>query len=242
MNDYEGTDREPLSLHRYLYVYSDPANRIDPSGNDSLADLNVAQGIIGELSSTLNTVTNALQTINRVRGTVDLVLNVYQVINTLATGGVGALISGLPQFNPLDSKINIDDALASFAQNSGKALALAALQPIMVEKIVEYFTARNPAFIVYMPLPSPSIPLVPTPLKIKGIPVKLYFGGGRGQGGRLIGIGMVKNQDSRDPNLQIFRMHYHEFHFGAGSGRTSGDLVPPWQDGLFHYHIPTPSQ
>jgi len=239
MDAYEGTDRDPFSLHKYLYASGNPAEKADPSGNDSLADLSVAQGIMEDLASTLNTITNALQTINRVKGTVDLVVNIYQVLNTLATGGVSAIVASLPNFNPLSEGINIDDALASLAQNSAKALGLAALQPLMIEKVVEYFNAKDPAFILYMPLPSPSI-LIGTPLKIKGIPLKLFFGGGRGQGGRLLGIGMLKNQSYRDPNLQIFRMDYHEFHFAPGSNQTSDDLVPPWQDGLFHYHVPNP--
>jgi hypothetical protein len=32
MDDYEGVNAEPLSLHKYLYVYSNPVNGIDPSG------------------------------------------------------------------------------------------------------------------------------------------------------------------------------------------------------------------
>ncbi|MDR2981343.1 MAG: cadherin-like domain-containing protein [Puniceicoccales bacterium] len=32
MDDYQGNNREPLSLHKYLYVHGDPVNGIDPSG------------------------------------------------------------------------------------------------------------------------------------------------------------------------------------------------------------------
>jgi RHS repeat-associated protein len=35
MDSYEGNSREPLSLHKYLYVRANPINRIDPSGLDS---------------------------------------------------------------------------------------------------------------------------------------------------------------------------------------------------------------
>ena len=240
MDDYEGVDREPFSLHKYLYVSSNPVGMVDPSGNDGLIDLSAAQGILEELAGTLNTITDTLQTINRVRGTVDLVANIWQVVNTLATGGASSLLVGLPTFDQLAKGIDIEAALSSLAQNGARALGLAALQPIMLEKVVEYFNAKDPAFTVYMPLPSPSI-LIGTPLKVKGIPVKLFFGGGANQGGRLLGIGMLKNQSFRDPNLQIFRMDYHEFHFPPGSLGGPNDLVPPWTDGPFHYHIPVPN-
>ena len=225
MDDYEGVDREPFSLHKYLYVSSNPVGMVDPSGNDGLIDLSAAQGILEELAGTLNTITDTLQTINRVRGTVDLVANIWQVVNTLATGGASSLLVGLPTFDQLAKGIDIEAALSSLAQNGARALGLAALQPIMLEKVVEYFNAKDPAFILYMPLPSPSI-LIGTPLKVKGIPVKLFFGGGANQGGRLLGIGMLKNQSFRDPNLQIFRMDYHEFHFPPGSLGGPNDLVP----------------
>jgi RHS repeat-associated protein len=240
MDDYEGVDREPSSLHKYLYVSLNPIGMVDPSGNDGLIDLSAAQGILEELAGTLNTITNTLQTINRVRGTIDLVANIWQVVNTLTTGGASALIAGLPTFDPLAAKIDIEAALSSLAANGAKALGLAALQPSILEKVVEYFNAKDPAFILYMPLPSPSI-LIGTPLKVKGIPVKLFFGGGANQGGRLLGIGMLKNQSFRDPNLQIFRMDYHEFPFPPGSPGGPKDLVPPWTDGPFHYHIPVPN-
>lgn len=85
-----------------------------------------------------------------------------------------------------------------------------------------------------MPLPSPNL-LIGTPLKIKGIPLKLYFGGAGAFAGRLLGLGMIKNQNAQHPYLQFFRMDYHSFHGGG-----PGDLVPPWTDGPFHYHIPVP--
>ena len=212
---------------------------VDPTGNDSLIDLSAAQGIIQDLSSTLTTITNTLQTINRVKGTIDLVANIWQVVNALATGGVSSLFVGLPTFDPFANKIDIEAALASLAQNGAKALLLAAEQPIMLEKVIEYFSAKNPAFILYMPLPSPRF-LLGTPLKVKGIPVKLFFGGGKRHFGRLLGIGMLKNANSQDPNLQIFRMDYHTFHFTEDTIQDSDDLVQPWQDGPFHFHIPRP--
>jgi len=36
MDSYEGNNPDPASLHKYLYGAVDPANRIDPSGHDTL--------------------------------------------------------------------------------------------------------------------------------------------------------------------------------------------------------------
>jgi RHS repeat-associated protein len=37
MDSFEGRSQDPLSLHKYLYASSDPINRLDPVGNDSIA-------------------------------------------------------------------------------------------------------------------------------------------------------------------------------------------------------------
>jgi RHS repeat-associated protein len=39
MDSFEGTKEDPLSLRKYSYCVGDPANRIDPSGNESLVSL-----------------------------------------------------------------------------------------------------------------------------------------------------------------------------------------------------------
>jgi RHS repeat-associated protein len=48
---YEGDREDPLSLHKYLYVRDDPVNRIDPSGNDDIADVLAVISIGGILDS-----------------------------------------------------------------------------------------------------------------------------------------------------------------------------------------------
>jgi RHS repeat-associated protein len=42
---FEGDPQAPASLHKYLYASADPASRIDPSGNESLADVAVSFAI-----------------------------------------------------------------------------------------------------------------------------------------------------------------------------------------------------
>lgn len=45
MDEYEGLRSDPPSLHKYLYVGADPINRVDPSGEFSLIELNIVQKI-----------------------------------------------------------------------------------------------------------------------------------------------------------------------------------------------------
>lgn len=42
MDGYEGSNRDPLSLHKYLYCQGNPVNRFDPSGQNSLGEINIA--------------------------------------------------------------------------------------------------------------------------------------------------------------------------------------------------------
>jgi len=54
MDTFEGDDESPLSLHKYLYVSADSANRIDPSGKDGLAEINLGFAI-GQVISSITT-------------------------------------------------------------------------------------------------------------------------------------------------------------------------------------------
>src|SRR5439155_6905634 len=43
---FEGNNRDPMSLHKYLYGADNPVNNVDPSGNDfSVVNLTVTTGI-----------------------------------------------------------------------------------------------------------------------------------------------------------------------------------------------------
>ena len=45
MDWYEGDREAPLSLHKYIYALTDPVNRIDRSGRDSIAEFIVAAAV-----------------------------------------------------------------------------------------------------------------------------------------------------------------------------------------------------
>jgi RHS repeat-associated protein len=61
MDSYQGSQSDPLSLHKYLYANADPANNIDPFGDTAtLAEVGSVNAIIGDLARM--TVTAALLT------------------------------------------------------------------------------------------------------------------------------------------------------------------------------------
>ena len=41
----EGNNKDPLSLHKYLYGADNPVNRIDPSGNDDIGDFDIGSSL-----------------------------------------------------------------------------------------------------------------------------------------------------------------------------------------------------
>jgi hypothetical protein len=45
MDSFEGSQPDPLSLHKYLYAHCDPINRVDPSGNTDLIETISTTGI-----------------------------------------------------------------------------------------------------------------------------------------------------------------------------------------------------
>ncbi|HEY6248722.1 MAG TPA: RHS repeat-associated core domain-containing protein [Candidatus Angelobacter sp.] len=49
MDTWEGDPQAPMSLHKYLYAGSNPIDRIDPSGNQTLTDVSITLGVIGTL-------------------------------------------------------------------------------------------------------------------------------------------------------------------------------------------------
>ncbi len=52
MDTYAGTLDNPVSLHKYLYANGNPVMYKDPTGNFSLMETSVAQGI----QATINTI------------------------------------------------------------------------------------------------------------------------------------------------------------------------------------------
>jgi len=56
MDSYEGKQVEPLSLHKYVYVWNNPVNHIDPSGHD-LGDVLTTMAIGANVGAMANVAT-----------------------------------------------------------------------------------------------------------------------------------------------------------------------------------------
>jgi RHS repeat-associated protein len=54
MDTFEGDHQSPPSLHKYLYGGGDPVNRVDPSGDDDIAELTTAFSVAATISSMSN--------------------------------------------------------------------------------------------------------------------------------------------------------------------------------------------
>ena len=49
MDDYEGSNRDPASLHKYGYASGNPVSNVDPTGNYSVTDVALTTGVVGTL-------------------------------------------------------------------------------------------------------------------------------------------------------------------------------------------------
>jgi RHS repeat-associated protein len=54
LDSFEGSQSDPLSLHKYLYAHCNPINNLDPTGRETLGSMTVTAGGIAGLSTTVN--------------------------------------------------------------------------------------------------------------------------------------------------------------------------------------------
>ena len=75
MDSYAGTLDNPVSLHKYLYADANPVMYVDPSGNFSLMETNIAQGI----QAIINDLTAPGLTMKKVMTWANLVVTTYDI-------------------------------------------------------------------------------------------------------------------------------------------------------------------
>lgn len=51
MDEYEGRNGDPLSLHKYLYAHADPVDNCDPTGHFTLQEAAIVGAVVGSLAT-----------------------------------------------------------------------------------------------------------------------------------------------------------------------------------------------
>ena len=79
MDTYAGTLDNPVSLHKYLYANGNPVMYKDPTGNFSLMETSVAQGI----QATINTIITPGFSLQKMLTLANLAVTAYDVATTM---------------------------------------------------------------------------------------------------------------------------------------------------------------
>src|SRR6185503_16465551 len=81
----EGSQTDPLSLHKYLYAHVNPVNGIDPSGHEfNFASTLASAAIMARNVAQVGLV--VLQAYNRVRATIDAIQDIATVTAAVSDG------------------------------------------------------------------------------------------------------------------------------------------------------------
>jgi RHS repeat-associated protein len=239
MDEFEGNQSDPLSLHKYTFNHSEPVNRIDPSGLLSLSEIQVAFGI-----NTMNAIRRAIniyRAYNRASSIIDFINSVQGVANLMASGGLSEIEATFREISTTSLgrryRFSANMVVESLERNSRQIIQTAITDWSLGLFKAFQRGARINRFVVYMPLPpfKAGIPgfTLPTGIKVGDYPLALRFGGPRRASGRLLGVGIELRRGSGPDLRQVFRMDYHKPNPGHPNTRELGY----WEDPPFHYHV-----
>lgn len=97
-DSFEGTSRDPVSLHKYLYSQANPANRLDPSGNASLAEtvesVAISTIVFAGYNTTFHSVLFGVGAVLNLAGFVGSEEYAYETVS-ITPGGPAAYAEGL---------------------------------------------------------------------------------------------------------------------------------------------------
>ncbi len=217
MDSYEGIYSEPLSLHKYLYCQADPINRIDPSGNTSVAEVGLAN-LMGNILARGGALVRLYQIKQRIETVFEFldILRTLQDLPAMLQGEIGSLISSAnPHNGPLSSfSLSHFEATVQQVMSDMPTIARLALGTHRKE-LTEFFgrtatrkTAKDARVVIYLPTASAGGPRIvrDTPLQVRGTKLSVVAGGG---GGRFWGVGIGKKVHGRIEPYQLFRVDYH---------------------------------
>jgi RHS repeat-associated protein len=247
MDTEEGDDENPLSLHKYLYAGLNPANRIDPSGHDDIAELTESEAV-DEILNTMSQIQRTIDIKNRITSVFELLAAVKDISIDLSTGGplsdafenaLGDLVGQVAaRHSPKQFGFDLAESLE---RNAGKIAEEVAAHRL--SDVSKFLTTKAP-IAVFLPTPFalPSVTLE-MPFTLVGRPVETVFGGGLG--GRLLGFGTDFSGDLNmffriDLTFDLKQLFERHPPTGSGLDLTPGrDDYAAWNDnGYFHYHVP----
>ncbi len=244
IDPFAGSSFDPQSLHKYAYAHNDPVDRVDPSGLLTLIEIQTV--VTEQVEFALQIITRLLQLKNRIENVLDF-FNFLKTVFVLMQDPAGLLAMAQSAISDLDfqeiAKNFTEEALerAFNSLQSNFAKIVANVVKNNAADLRTAFSVEKPrsALIIYLPTP-PGIGsygpvLIPLGIKLGGKkakrPLMLFWHKASGQGGRLLGTGVV--QDTHHPStthVQFFRMDYHPFDNASDA----------WDDPVygFHYHTP----
>jgi RHS repeat-associated protein len=250
MDQYHGSQHDPLSLHKYLYAHDNPANMIDPTGHFTMTEilantqtiLNLAMRVLDGMYK----VWKLKQRLDTVKTIIEYAQKVQKVFDAMATssssGGFSAAVGeAISQFigdniSLADLAGGIDDMFKHLGQHWGDiSSAIVQEIPEMVQKL-SYRIVSSPQKFgqhamntkdrgISLELPSQPIgelPRVAKRFSVKGGTVEIA---GLGRPGRIFQLGFFTGQATTvEPLIGI---HY-ALHAPPGS------IAPQT---IVHYHI-----
>jgi hypothetical protein len=228
MDTDEGSQEDPLSLHKYLYCLGNPINGSDPSGHDDLGEL------ITTMSDTVMLATRTASTTIKAYNTASTVLNFIQMSSDFVSmWRSGKLTQAI--------KEQIRDSRREWKATTARA-AIQDLEdnlPRIVEetllhwptKLATKYGRMPDAVGIDMPLLVPTGTLPPIPfgkLPDTNIKLDLIFGASGNRWGRVTGVEVQYGETWQ----QLWRMDFHGDHGKGGADYDYWPGRPP-----FTYHI-----
>jgi RHS repeat-associated protein len=230
---WEGSLKEPISLHKYLYANGNPILLIDPSGMTTLGDISASNAIWNQLIALSNMTSRVINVLDKVNGVVDAINFLGGIVEVVTSGQLQPYLEGAALSIATKPTYTIREVVDSLEVNVPKVLGYAFVPwSIWLGK----YSQKVNSVILYLPNPGwlPPLDPVKTGIKIGNLPVELVVLSKK-KPGSIIGTGfLAKGVPGADKLQQVWRMDYHGYD---GTGKK--DIIT-WEDPPFHYHVVKP--